>query len=223
MKDKEMLKGTLYIVSGPSGSGKTSLVKAMADPNDPFIASLLDEEKKEILTQISDSNMMQKAITHTTRDIRGGEVDGIDYHFVSKEDFKNMIADDGFLEYAEVFDKFYGTSKKEVESRISAGENVVLIIDWQGHRNIRQNYNNKIHSIFLLPPSLDILEQRLIDRNEDSSEKIKKRLEQASSDIEKAKEYDTVIVNDDFIQAAIKMKDSIVGAHNKKKFKKTRP
>lgn len=169
----------LYIVSAPSGAGKTSL-----------IASLIQRIPHLALS-----------ISHTTRPGRPQEQDGIDYHFVTKAMFEQMIAQGDFLEYANVFNGayYYGTSKQWVESAL-LHTNVILEIDWQGAAQIRQYYPQAV-SIFIFPPSLDALAKRLCQRSQDSSEVIKGRLALASSEMSHYQEFDYLVINDDFERA----------------------
>jgi len=155
-----MPEGTLYIVSAPSGAGKTSLLKAV----------------REQLPQL------KVAVSHTTRDARPGEHNGEHYHFVSIAEFQSLQAADGFLEHAQVFGNFYGTSKQSVDKELSRGEQVVLEIDWQGAQQVRKIYPQAI-SIFILPPSVKELEDRLRARGQDSNEVIVGRMAQAKSEI----------------------------------------
>lgn len=170
-----MAKGTLYIVSAPSGAGKTSLVKAML------------EKDQEIVVSVS----------HTTREMRPGEVDGKDYNFVSMDQFNEMIEASAFLEFAEVFTNKYGTSQQWVESQLDAGLDVILEIDWQGAQQIRRLMPECL-SIFILPPSRDALESRLQGRGQDSAEVIALRMSEAVSEMSHYPEYDYLVINDDF-------------------------
>ncbi len=171
-------RGTLYIVSAPSGAGKTSLVGALLD-------SVEDVEV---------------SVSHTTRHPRPGEVDGIDYHFVSAETFLGMIEDGKLLEHAKVFDNFYGTALASVNERLDAGFDVILEIDWQGARQVRAAVPD-CRSIFILPPSRTELERRLRGRGQDSEEVIERRLRDAESDCTHYREYDYTVVNAEFDQA----------------------
>lgn len=170
--------GNLYIVSAPSGAGKTSLVQALLD---------------------ADSGV-QVATSYTTRDCRPGEVDGVNYHFVSKPEFQQMIEAAEFVEYAEVFGNFYGTSQKQIESLLSAGSDVILEIDWQGAQQIRRMMP-EANSIFILPPSRDELLQRLKKRGQDDDAVIEKRMAAATDEISHYVEFDYIVVNDDFSKA----------------------
>lgn len=177
------ITGTLFVVSAPSGAGKTSLVKALIDsrPN------------------------LNVSISHTTRPVRPGEVAGVDYHFVSLDEFKEIEAKGGFLESAGVFDNYYGTSRKFVEDGLKNAGNVMLEIDWQGAAQVKKNKPDAV-SIFILPPSLAVLEQRLRRRNQDSEESIERRMRDALNDIAQCKHFDYIVMNDDFETAIADMK-----------------
>ncbi|HRQ66889.1 MAG TPA: guanylate kinase [Xanthomonadaceae bacterium] len=172
------MPGTLYIVSAPSGAGKTSLVRALlaADPR------------------------VHLSISHTTRAPRPGEVDGRDYHFVDAAAFDGLVAADAFLEHADVFGRRYGTSRAAVEPFIERGEDVFLDIDWQGAQQVRERWQDCV-SVFILPPSREILLERLRHRGQDSEETIARRIAGARADIERYREYDYLIVNDVFDDA----------------------
>ena len=173
-----MNKGELFIISAPSGAGKTSLVKAL-------------------LKQLSN---VKVSISHTTRAIRPGEVDGKDYYFTNLEKFTLMIERGDFLEYAKVFDNFYGTSEQSVQILLDQGLNVILEIDWQGAAQVRSRMQNT-KSIFILPPSSAELEVRLRGRGQDSEETIARRMRDAKSEMTHFKEFDYVVLNDDFDSA----------------------
>ncbi len=173
-------KGTLYIVSAPSGAGKSSLISALLEKNPTYA--------------------MKVSVSHTTRDMRPGEEDGVHYHFVSRGEFESLIADGAFLEHAEVFGNYYGTSRPWIEQTLEQGIDVFLDIDWQGARQIREQMP-LARSIFILPPSNSELERRLTTRGQDSKEVIAKRMSEAKSEISHFSEYDYVIVNDDFDNA----------------------
>ncbi len=183
-----MAQGTLYIVSAPSGAGKSSLIHALLKTQ-----PLYD-------TQVS--------ISHTTRAMRPGEVHGEHYFFVPTDEFKQMIAADDFLEYAEVFGNYYGTSRAAIEQVLSTGVDVFLDIDWQGARQIRERMP-QARSIFILPPSQDELERRLRGRGQDSEEVIARRMKQAVAEMSHYAEYDYLIVNDDFDLALLDLKTII--------------
>ena len=174
-----MTRGLLILISAPSGAGKTSLVN-------------------EILKK--DSNLV-KSISHTTRTKRAGEKNKEDYFFVDANKFSQMVSTKEFLEYAEVFGNFYGTSKTSVDRHRDEGRDVLLEIDWQGAHQI-QKTNQEAVSIFIVPPGQKELETRLVERDQDSKETITRRLSQAEEDMKKARAYDYVVVNDLFEQAA---------------------
>lgn len=173
-----MTSGLLILISAPSGAGKTSLVN-------------------EIVKR--DANLI-KSISHTTRTKRTGERNKQDYFFVTTNQFDQMITNNEFLEYAEVFGNFYGTSKTSVNQHRDLGRDVLLEIDWQGAQRI-QDLNKKAVSIFIVPPGTKELETRLVGRNEDSQETITRRLSQAEEDMKKGRNYQYLIVNDLFDDA----------------------
>lgn len=169
------MRGQLYVISAPSGAGKTSLVAALC--------------QQEPLISVS--------VSHTTRPARPGEQDGINYHFISKEDFEQRITHGDFLEHACVFDHYYGTSQQAVEQQLSQGVDVILEIDWQGAQQIRRLRPDAI-SIFILPPSIDALHARLTCRGQDCDDIIARRMRDAVSDIKHYSEFDYLVINDDF-------------------------
>jgi guanylate kinase len=173
-----MQTGNLFLVSAPSGAGKTSIVNAA-------------------LAADSDTTV---SVSHTTRPARGGEVNGDNYFFVGDDEFTQMIENGEFLEHANVFGKRYGTSKAEVERKRSAGKNVILEIDWQGAQQVREVLPEAT-SIFILPPSVEELAQRLNTRGEDSAQSIEKRLSEAKLDMSQAKYFDFLVINADFESA----------------------
>jgi guanylate kinase len=178
-----MAKGTLFIISAPSGAGKTSLVA-------------------EILAQVDN---IQASISHTTRACRPGEQDGINYHFVAQQQFVSMIEDNAFLEHAEVFGNFYGTSQDWVETTLSQGTDVILEIDWQGAEQIRSKFADS-RSIFILPPSKQALQERLNGRGQDNAEVIEKRIAAATEEMSHYVEADYLVINDDFRTALGQLK-----------------
>lgn len=180
------MQGTLYIVSAPSGAGKTSLVKAL----------------------IAETDNIQVSISHTTRPKRPNETDGINYHFISQETFITRQAKSDFIECAEVFGNYYGTSKNWVLEQLNKGTDVILEIDWQGAEQIRKAFPEAV-AIFILPPSLDTLEQRLQKRAQDKPEIIQGRLQEAQAEIAHYVEYDYLIVNNDFKKACHELKSVI--------------
>jgi guanylate kinase len=173
-----MERGRLYVVSAPSGAGKTSLVKA-----------LMEREPR-----------IRFSVSYTTRKPRPNEIAGRDYHFVSMERFKEMVAHDEFLEHAQVFDNCYGTGVRAVEEALANGEQLLLEIDWQGARQVRARLP-EARSIFILPPSRSALESRLKARSTDSDEVIQRRLRDAAQDLGHWAEFDYVVINDRFEQA----------------------
>ncbi len=185
---KTTSKATLIIVSAPSGAGKTSLVTAL-------------QKTLENLTV---------SISHTTRQPRPNEVHGTNYHFVSTAEFEQIKVNNGFLESARVFDRYYGTAVATVDHSLSQGVDVILEIDWQGAQQVRQKYPDCI-SIFILPPSLATLEQRLRQRAQDDEQTIVRRMQDAMSEMSHYIEYDYLIINDDF-KEALKAFESIVSS-----------
>ena len=170
--------GTLYIVSAPSGAGKTSLVKALIDS----------------MPQV------RVSVSHTTRAMRPGEVDGVNYHFTSRESFQQMLERNEFLEHAEVFGNLYGTSQRWVEHTLAEGFDLILEIDWQGAQQVRRLMPDA-RSIFILPPTQQALRQRLTNRGQDSDEVIERRMREAVSEMSHYVEYDYLVINDDFAHA----------------------
>lgn len=183
-----MTTGTLFIISAPSGAGKTSLVRQLVEDMDNLLVS----------------------ISHTTRQQRSGEIHAQDYFFVSMDEFKTMLSNQAFLEHAEVFDNCYGTARQTVESNLQEGKDVILEIDWQGAQQIRSALRDCI-SIFIFPPSIEVLWQRLQNRGQDSDEIISKRMKAAVTEMSHYAEFDFLVVNDDFNQALFELK-SIVTA-----------
>lgn len=172
------VKGTLFIVSAPSGAGKTSLLARL----------------------LADTPTLCLSISHTTRPIRPGEQDGVNYHFTDRTTFIRMVEQGRFLEHAEVFGNFYGTSADWVANTLRQGKDVILEIDWQGAQQIRRQVPDTI-SIFILPPSLPVLAQRLRGRGQDGEDVIARRLAGARDEISHYGEYDYLVINDDFDQA----------------------
>lgn len=178
----------LFIVSAPSGCGKTSLIKKA----------------------LAELKNLKLSISHTTRPPRPIEIEGLDYYFVTQSTFRKMITQGDFLEYATVFGAYYGTAKLFIENELAQGNNVVTEIDWQGARQLRANYSDTF-SIFILPPSLHALRERLEQRAQDSAEIIESRMQQAVSEIKHFNEYNYVVVNDDFARASAEFINVLAG------------
>ncbi|MFC3152605.1 guanylate kinase [Litoribrevibacter euphylliae] len=170
-----MKRGSLFIISAPSGAGKTSLVGKLV------------ESQPEI----------EVSVSHTTRPMRNGEENGVHYHFVSKDEFEDEIKEANFLEYAEVFGNYYGTSHKVVEQKLAEGVDVILEIDWQGAAQVRKLVPEAI-SIFIVPPSINELRSRLTNRGQDADDVIARRLSEAQTEMSHYLEFDYLVVNDDF-------------------------
>ena len=167
-------RGAMVILSSPSGAGKTTLVKLIS-------------ENKSFFTSIS----------HTTRTPRSNEIDGVDYNFINENQFQRMINEDKFLEYAKVFNNFYGTTKKSVIDYLEKGKNVIFDIDWQGTEQIlNRKLNYKLITIFILPPSKNILHERLANRHKKDKFIVDQRIKQFDKDVLHWKNYDYVVIND---------------------------
>jgi len=175
-------KGTLYIISAPSGAGKTSLVKALLGTMSEVVVSL----------------------SHTTRAKRDEEVDGQEYHFIDEQTFDQMVANDEFLEHATVFGNKYGTSRQHLQEQLLLGRDVILEIDWQGARQIRQLMGD-CKSIFVLPPTMQALCDRLIGRGQDTEQTIELRMNEAKSEMTHYAEFDYIVINDDFDTAVAEL------------------
>jgi len=175
--------GTLYIISAPSGAGKSSLVNALID-SEPHI---------------------RVSVSHTTRAMRPGEVDGVHYHFVDHAQFTAMLEQGEFLEHAQVFDNFYGTSQRALEKTLAEGIDLILEIDWQGAQQVRR-LMPQAKSIFILPPTREALRHRLTNRGQDSGEIIERRMREAVSEMSHYVEYDYLVINDDFGHALSDLK-----------------
>jgi guanylate kinase len=182
--------GILFIVSAPSGSGKSTLVKRVM---------------KEV-------DGVRFSISHTTRTPRPGEQNGVDYFFVNRDEFERMIREQRFVEHAVVYGNYYGTSWQEIEAARSSGDDVILDIDVQGAAQVKQRFGKEAPSIFVLPPSFQILEQRLRGRSSDGDEVIRQRLDRAHREIQEYARYDYVIINDE-INSATDALRSIILAH----------
>jgi len=183
-----METGKLYMITAPSGAGKTSLVKTLVNQNDNLCVS----------------------ISHTTRPPRNSELDGVNYHFIKNNEFMEMLSQGQFLESANVYGHYYGTSRTWVDEQLESGNNVILEIDWQGARQVRDLLSN-VCSIYILPPSLEALTKRLKDRGQDDDDTIESRMNEAQSVIAHVTEADFVVVNDEF-EMAIKNINAIINS-----------
>ncbi len=179
--------GCLYVVSAPSGTGKTTLVERLAERVPNLVLSR----------------------SYTSRPARPGEVDGHDYRFISRSAFDEMIAAEAFLEWADVFGNYYGTGSADTDGALALGKDVVLVIDVQGARQVRQRRPHLI-SVFVLPPSFAILEHRLRGRSKDSEDAIRRRLQVARAEVRSYSEYDYVIINDELDQAVDRLESIII-------------
>jgi len=176
----------LFIIAAPSGCGKTTLVDAL----------------------LKNSEDLYLSVTHTTRKPRVGEVDGVNYHFISKTDFKKMIVNTEFVEHAEVFGNLYGSSREKIQENLNKNIDVILEIDWQGARQVKANMPNAI-SIFILPPSKKSLLERLKGRGQDDDETIKNRMSDAENQMKHYDEFDYLVINDIFDDALSNLKTII--------------
>ncbi|WP_089851241.1 guanylate kinase [Halomonas saccharevitans] len=182
-----MAQGTLFIVSAPSGAGKTSLVRELIESLDGI----------------------QVSVSHTTRERREGEVDGVNYHFVEVASFEAMVEQGDFFEYARVFDNYYGTSRSAVQAMLAAGQDVILEIDWQGARQVRAQLPDAV-SVFILPPSREELERRLAGRGTDEHAIIARRMRDAVDEMTHHDEYDYLVINDDFTTALRELQSLVI-------------
>jgi len=185
-----MATGIPIIIAAPSGGGKTSLVKALVETMPGLAVS----------------------VSHTTRPIRAGERDGVNYNFVTKDEFEALLQKQAFVEHAKVFDNYYGTSREWLEQQLHSGIDVILEIDWQGAQQLRATLP-KVISIFILPPSLEVLRQRLIERGQDNPHIIDKRMQKAQNEISHYVEFDYLVVNDDFTLALADIEAIIRSQH----------
>ncbi len=178
----------LFVIAAPSGAGKTTLVRAL----------------------VTHHPELRFSISYTTRPKRRNEADGVDYLFVTKNEFTTLRDDGALLEHAEVFDNYYGTSREQVREHLEAGHNVILEIDWQGAQQVRKSMPDCI-TIFIIPPSLVELERRLRDRGTDSDSVIERRLRDALSDMSHWEEFDYVVINDDLEEAVTELEAVLDG------------
>ena len=187
----DLHKGKLFIISGPSGTGKGTICNRL----------------KELVD-------IDVSVSMTTRQPRNGEVDGISYYFVTKEEFRNEIDNGGLLEYAEVYENYYGTPKQKVLEKLEQGRDVILEIDTQGALNVKKNYPDGV-SIFILPPSLSLLRERLVGRGTETEEAVNMRLSKTLSEISLMDKYDYYVINDE-VEAATNRVISIISAEHSK-------
>lgn len=179
--------GNLYIVAAPSGGGKTSLVRHL----------------------VTTLNAIEISISHTTREVRPGETDGVDYFFINEEEFMGMVNKSAFIEHARVFHHLYGTSAEQITERLQQGIDIVLDIDWQGAEQIKHMFPEAV-SIFIIPPSLAELEKRLMNRRQDKDEVISDRMIKAQDELSHYPEFDYLIVNDNFEHAAVELRAIVI-------------
>ena len=177
----------VFILSAPSGGGKSSLARALAENCDRVMTS----------------------VSHTTRNIRPGETDGVDYNFVDVDTFERMIAGGDFVEYANVFGQYYGTSREAIVGNLAAGKSVVLDIDWQGARQVRDAFKDAV-SIYILPPSLEVLAARLSARGREDDQQLQERLSKASSEMSHFNEYDYLMINTHFEDALLELENLVL-------------
>ncbi len=191
--NKIQYPGTLFVFAAPSGAGKTSLVKALLENMDSISVS----------------------VSHTTRAMRPGEEDGIDYNFIDILHFEKMVSENAFLEHAKVFDHYYGTSCADIKQQLAQGIDVILEIDWQGARQVCE-LMSEISGVFILPPSRQALKERLQGRGQDSEQIIARRMRDAQSEISHYIEFDYVVINDDFNTALTELQ-AIVTCHRQRR------
>jgi guanylate kinase len=197
MSSETAQHGKLFIVAAPSGGGKTSLIRGLLEL-DPKLAL---------------------SVSHTTRPARPGEQDGQHYHFVSVTEYEQMVANGEFVEHAQVFDHFYGTSHQAISAKLAAGFDVLLDIDWQGARQVRDGFPDSC-SIFIIPPSLQALRKRLQRRGQDSVDVIERRMRDAQAEISHWAEFDHLLINDDF-NTALEELHGIINDHRQQKPRET--
>ena len=181
-------KGMMFILSSPSGAGKTTLTKKIAEENSNFKIS----------------------ISHTTRTPRPNEENGKDYYFVSNEEFNDLIKKESFFEHAKIFENLYGTLKKPVIKFINEGKDVLFDIDWQGTQQIKKNKNLNLVTFFILPPNLDVLKKRLLNRHEGQEKLITERMNKFNEEVSHWKEYDYIVINDELDKCYKQLLDIII-------------
>ena len=193
MSSNQTCRGSLFIIAAPSGGGKTSLVNG-----------LLKRDPRLVLS-----------ISHTTRLARPGEIDGVHYHFVSEAEYEQMVNNGDFMEHAVVFDHHYGTNRNSVELQLEQGRDVILEIDWQGARQVRSAFPDCC-LIFIIPPSLETLRNRLSGRGQDSAQVVQRRMRDAQAEISHWAEFDRLVVNDHF-DAALEELLAIINDYRNKR------
>ena len=181
-------KGMMFVLSSPSGAGKTTLTKKIADHNSNFVIS----------------------ISHTTRKPRTNEVNGKDYHFVNIEEFNKLVKKKSFFEHAKIFNNYYGTSKELVLKLLSEGKDVLFDIDWQGTQQLKKIQNLSLVTIFVLPPNIQILKERLLNRHKGQDKIIQERMNKFNEEVSHWNEYNYVVVNDDLSKCYEKILDIII-------------
>lgn len=184
--------GTLFIFSAPSGAGKTSLVKKL----------------------VEQTSHIGVSVSHTTRAPRAGEVDGKDYHFVDVERFRTMIGEGAFLEHAQVFDNYYGTSQAWVEAELARGQDIILEIDWQGAAQVRRLIPETV-SVFIAPPSIAALRERLLGRGLDDMQIVERRMLDAKNEMSHYGEFDYLIINDNFENALEELRSIVIARRHR--------
>lgn len=185
-------RGLLFVISAPSGTGKTTLVERLV----------------QILPNLRESK------SYTSRPARAGERDGVDYHFLGRDEFERMVAANAFLEWADVFGNLYGTSAADVDHMLSDGQDVVLVIDVQGARQVRQRGADHT-AVFVMPPSYQVLERRLRGRSADPEPAMRRRLETARAEVSSFREYDYVVVNDDLESTVVRLQEIIAAERSR--------
>ena len=185
-------RGLLFVISAPSGTGKTTLVERLV----------------QILPNLRESK------SYTSRPARPGERDGVDYHFIGRQEFEAMVAANAFLEWADVFGNLYGTSAADVDHMVDDGQDVVLVIDVQGARQVRQRIVDHT-AVFVMPPSYQVLERRLRGRSADAEPAMRQRLETARAEVSSFREYDYVVVNDDLESTVVRLQEIIAAERSR--------
>ncbi|HCD50022.1 MAG TPA: guanylate kinase [Alphaproteobacteria bacterium] len=191
-------RGLMLVLSSPSGAGKSSISRRLLESEDNLHLS----------------------VSATSRKRRPGEVEGVDYQFVNNEDFRLMINNDEFLEYAKVFDHYYGTPRAQVEGNLASGRDVLFDIDWQGTQQLKASAREDLVSVFILPPSVAELERRLMKRGQDTAEVVARRMAEASSEMSHYAEYDYIIINED-LDASVERVASILMAERLRRDRQT--